>query len=48
MIEIPGRLIGNQDRGPAHDCACNADALLFADRQLQWQHALLAQQSHLI
>src|SRR5271156_742639 len=47
-IEVPRRLIGDQQRGLADDGAGDADALLLAGRKLERAAALLAEQSDLV
>src|SRR4029077_17944680 len=47
-IEIARRLIGDQERGLADHGAGDADALLLADGELERQHTLLAEETHLV
>src|SRR6266581_4676441 len=45
-VEIAGRLIGQQDRGPVYQRASNRDALLLSAGELRWVMQLAIRQSY--
>src|SRR5438874_2180115 len=46
VVEVAGRLVGEQDGRPGHEGAGDRDALLLAGGELVWTAALLAGQVH--
>src|SRR5688572_18618381 len=47
-IEVAGRLVGDEDRGPGDHRARDPHALLLAGRELERKGALAAEQAHLV